>query len=228
MPQIDDGGERRFEPGNVTAIVRDKGPRATYSIFVDGEYVFKVTHDTLLHFGLKKGRALTFRDLELIHRQSQTEEAFHCANRLLSYRLRSVSEMRDRLRRKHISEDVIDETITVLSRSGMLDDVGFAESFARDRLVLRGYGPRRVYVDLRRLGVDRAIIDSALEAVSDEARDSVHDVAHRRWRRLTSTPNQQRRKKKLYDYLLRRGFSYAEVCRAVDRVTAADPSYSDS
>ncbi|HET7274737.1 MAG TPA: regulatory protein RecX, partial [Longimicrobiaceae bacterium] len=128
---------------------------------------------------------------------------------LLSFRARSASELRLRLRRKEFPAEVVDSCVTSLIEKGLVDDSSFAESFVRDRVRLRPRGPTRLMQELREKGVDGETAEAAVAEIMDGEGVSEVDLARAAaasWRRRSG---EDRRKagNRLYGFLGRRGFS---------------------
>lgn len=194
------------------------------SIFVDGRFAFGIHRDVLLEFELAKGRELTVRrQIELIRRDTFFK-ARGAAYGYLSYRDRSAAEIRRRLERDDYDADVIEDVVHVLQEAGLVDDRRFARAYAEDRFRSGGYGPLRVRSDLRKKGVGRAAVDAAIADVFSERGEllgRVRELGAKRWNQLSREADLRKRRKKVYDYLARRGFNYEMVRRIVNELEAA-------
>ncbi|MDH5436636.1 MAG: recombination regulator RecX, partial [Gammaproteobacteria bacterium] len=60
--------------------------------------------------------------------------AYNTAVRLLSRREHSCLELRRKLKIRGINQDIIDETISLLTRDGLLSNERFTESYVRVRI----------------------------------------------------------------------------------------------
>ncbi len=191
------------------------------SIFIDGKFAFGVNQDVVLEFGLSKGLDLTTEaQREILEREGHFRARSTALN-FLSYRDRSEQEIRRRLQRSEYSEDAIDGTIEYLRKAGLLDDENFATSYAEGRFRSGGYGPVRVLHDLRRKGVDRTTAGRVVDEVfsdEDELFATARDLGRRRWDRLSREEDYRKRRKKVYDYLVRRGFPYGVVLSILDEL----------
>ena len=85
------------------------------------------------------------------------------ALRYLSYRPRSELEVANYLRQKGCAPQVSTAVIAKLRSLNYLDDLSFAQIWARSRIETRGYGPRRVEQELRLKGIDAGVIQEALQ-----------------------------------------------------------------
>ncbi len=85
------------------------------------------------------------------------------AARLLSGRALSVSELREKLRRRAAEPGDVDGVLARLRTSGLLDDKKFAQSFASWRRENAGFGKSRVLRDLLARRVAPALAAQAAE-----------------------------------------------------------------
>jgi len=85
------------------------------------------------------------------------------ALRYLSYRPRSEREVKNFLSQKGCETQVIATVIAKLRSLNYLNDLSFAQIWARSRLESRGYGPRRVEQELIRKGIGARVIRDTLQ-----------------------------------------------------------------
>jgi len=99
---------------------------------------------------------------------SDRQEAIDAAARLLRHGDRSRAELEQRLARRGIEPQALDDALEVLERVGVLDDCRTPELRAA-RLADRGYGDAYIRAELerRRLPADRAL--ATLEPERDRA-----------------------------------------------------------
>jgi regulatory protein len=94
-------------------------------------------------------------------------EALESALRALRHRDRSAHDVETRLTDQGFSEDERTEALEALTRTGVVDDVRFAEARAGS-LAARGSGDDRIRFELARAGVDDAVVEAVLEALEPE------------------------------------------------------------
>jgi regulatory protein len=146
-------------------------------------------------------------------------KAKNAAYRLLTYRPRSRAELAQKLQDRQFPAAVIEAVLDDLVRFGYVNDRQFAEQFASSRIRLRGFGRRRIEVELRNKGIDRQIINEALAGVLDI--DAEIDTAKKAAARKLNTmkaADREAKYRRLAGFLERRGFSY-DVIRIVLRNT---------
>ena len=129
------------------------------------------------------------------------------ALRRLARRDHSEAELRRALLRTGFPAAVIDATLDRLRAEKYLDDRGFATRFARNRVAHDGLGRHRVGQALRARGVSRAIIDEGVaEALRDVSEAETLEIVARRYWRQHGREEPVQRIRKLWAFLLRRGF----------------------
>jgi len=126
--------------------------------------------------------------------------------RSLKYRPRSEQEVVEKLRSKDFSDDIIRETVLYFKRIGEINDQRFALGWIRSRLN-KPLGIRRIGHELKQKGVTDSIIRQALEEAGDGylESDAVVSLARQRLRQYRAL-ERTTAKRRLYHYLVRRGF----------------------
>jgi regulatory protein len=148
------------------------------------------------------------------------EKTMQRAFRLLSYKPRSRAELRARLLEKEWAEEaVVDSVIARLEQLGYLDDEQLASSLISSRIERNPLGPSRIQRDLKRRKLSAETVENALDrAFSEHNEEELIERAIAKRLRLKGIPTTREESKKLFDYLIRRGFSYDLVLRKVREV----------
>jgi regulatory protein len=140
------------------------------------------------------------------------------ALQLLGMRAYSTRDLGRKLERKGYTREEAETVIARLSRSGLLDDVRFAEQYARSRIVNDSASPRRVVQLLLRYGISRPTAEAAVaRTIEDEELDTgaaAERVARRKAAALTGLEPAVARRR-LYGYLARRGYDLEHIRAAV-------------
>ena len=136
---------------------------------------------------------------------------------LLKFRPRSEKEIRDRLRGKRFSEDIIEKTVTFLREKRFLDDRLFAAAWI-DYRINKPLGLRRLQKELSGKGIDKGIIARCIEEVKkDYSEESVVErIVGEKLARMRGI-EVRKAKNRIYAYLLRRGFSPYVVIEVMNR-----------
>ncbi len=138
--------------------------------------------------------------------------------RFLKIRPRSVREIRDKLQGKGFTPAEVEEEIEYLKSIDLLDDRAFTASWIRYRLA-RPFGFRRIVGELKEKGVAEDIIADAVSSAKGEYSeyDTILELAQRRAERLVGI-DPQKRKKRVGDFLLRRGFAIDIVMKVLKKI----------
>ena len=204
--------------GRITSIRQQAKTPDRVSIFLDGAFAFGIHRDILLEFDVRKGVELEVATQEAMLRRDAFFRARAAAFRFLSFRGRTASEVQRRLARSEFSEDVAADVVAYLERAGLLNDQTYALQYAESRYQSGGYGPTRIKADLHRKGVSASTVQAAIDEVFSETSEVVErarELGQKRWNRLQSEKDERKRKKKVYDYLARRGFGFDIVYQVV-------------
>ena len=222
--ETDEPDEPSFRDGTITRLVLQKRDQTRASVFVDDQFAFGLQADLAVREGLKKGLAITAaRSADLVAADARLR-AQRLAMDYIAGRARTETEVRRRLARAGFSEPDADGAVEKLLGYGYLDDAQYALDFVKSRHASKGYGPSRLQQDLRRRGIAPALIETALATLAEEADldEGAYDHAAKRWGRLSGEADLRKRRKKTYDYLLRRGYGFDAARRAVERIEAEE------
>lgn len=157
-------------------------------------------------------------------RRSAYLDALH----LLARRELSVDECRQRLLDKdHPAED-IDAAIAHLLETGGLDDARVARAYARTAVNIKGRGRLRVQRELNDKGIPRDVAAAALAEVFGDAdeRAMVARAIQKRLRGRT-TVKDRAESARLYQYLMRQGFTPAAVMAALRKLRSGTRSVDE-
>lgn len=150
------------------------------------------------------------------------ERAFQVATGFIAFRMRSEREVERRLKRAEFAPDTISSTLRRLKEVGLVDDGAFAGAYCRDQMIGKGRGPIRVRRGLVQLGVAGELAEAALQSVLEmhDPLEKATALAEKRWASLARVTDIRQRRKRVYDFLIRRGYQHADARTAVDRLEA--------
>lgn len=199
----------------VTALLSQPRKRTNLHLFLDGEAAFDLHRKVAEEAGLFIGLELSPEQVEQLQQQDAYFRALDAAYRFLSYRTRSEAEVRTRLARRKFAAEFIDRVIARLKEQRFLDDAEFARQWAEHRSARNPKSRSMVRWELRRKGVAAGIIDEAVAPLDDEA--AAYTAGQRRAARMAALQYPEFRKR-LWDFLMGRGFRYDVTGRAVERL----------
>lgn len=143
------------------------------------------------------------------------------ALKLISIRPRSQKEISDKLQmfagRHRIPQDIIEKVHSYLLDKNFINDHDFVKWWIEQRQAFRPKGKIVLRLELLAKGVDRDSIDEELNTENEEKSEyqSALNLLRKKslkWNNLGIL----QKKKKMSDFLLRRGFSFEIVYKTID------------
>lgn len=196
----------------ITAIKQQVKRADRYSVYIDEKFSFALSETELLRLGIYSGQELTQKELEGLKDDSVRDKARYQALGQLSRRQRSEWELRDYLKRKEYSPEVIHSVTEQLAQYGYVDDKKFAAAWVANRRLLKPISSRKLRMELKQKRVSEEIIDETL--AEDETDETVV------LRELVQKKRQQTKYQddlKLMQYLARQGFNYDDIKSAMQK-----------
>jgi regulatory protein len=143
--------------------------------------------------------------------------ALNNAYALLRQRPRSEHEIRERLRLKGYEEAIVEDIVALLKKAGDIDDTRFARLWVESRMHLNPAGDVVLKYELKEKGVSEDIIEATLaeKAGKFDEYEVAFSMAKERFERFKKL-DRQKAMKRVYDFLVRRGFKYDTVRRIIE------------
>lgn len=189
-----------------------------FLIFIDDERLGSLDAVGLAEFRLAVGAHLTADQYAALRRAVQLSEGYARAVRWLTAGDLAEAELGRRLGRLGLDTAAIADVTRKLRRLGFLDDAAFARRFVARGRRGRPLGERRLKFELQHKGVDRALIDAAV----DEARSNEDDLTVLR-RHLSERPPELpdlAALRRTVDRLQRRGFRFEHIRQVLKELDA--------
>jgi regulatory protein len=199
----------------ITAIEAQKNNPKRVNIYLDGEFALGL--DRFVAAWLTIGQSLDEEKITRLQVEDSQEKAYRQALLFLGIRARSEMEVRRKLEKHEIPAILIDQTIARLREERLLNDGQFAQTWVANRSEFRPRSRRVLTAELRQKGLADADIKSATEKVNEES--LAFTAAQKRLRRLDGLEWSEFRKK-LSEFLARRGFEYDVITLTVTRLWA--------
>lgn len=195
----------------ITSIEPQKKRNARVSIFVDGEFALGLSLDALASLGLKKGDHVTSEQLAQWRDAAIYDEAKTAAFTILARRIHSEKEIRDKLRKKKFPPEIIEKVVQRLYEMNLLNDSQFASALVRDKLKRTPMGKSALKLKLFQKGLAKETIDDVLRETELNSEELCTKAAERKLKTLAKEPDAQKRKQKLSQFLMRRGFDWETI-----------------
>lgn len=137
------------------------------------------------------------------------KEAKQKALSLLNYMDRTESQLREKLKEKSFSEEAIDQAIDYVKSFGYINDEGYAERYILNRKDSKS--KKEIYGALLQKGICRGDIERAMDAGyhTEDERETILRLCEKK--HFCAEEATEVEKKKMYGYLLRKGFRNEDV-----------------
>ena len=123
-----------------------------------------------------------------------------------AYQERCHKDVVTKLKYMRMIPEAIDQIVTHLIQENYLNEERFAKGFARGKFRIKKWGRNRIVNELKLRGISKYNIKTALTEINDEDYFKTLDVLAKKRMDAIKETNIQKRKRKLADYLLYRGW----------------------
>lgn len=207
----------------ITRLEPQKRRADRVNVYLDDAFAFGLDQEVAVRHALHEGDEISE---SLIHDVLLSEELAKAKNKalaLLSYRSRSVQEIKDKLKEKGIDEKIIDRTVDDFLRVGLLNDEAFASAYTQTRMIQKPMSKRLLLQELKQKGVDESAASAAVEeSYKEQTEESLAmELISQRMGRYRREPP-QKAKKKIADFLARRGFSWEVIQGTIQQLKLDD------
>lgn len=134
------------------------------------------------------------------------EQATLAAEHFCAYQERCHKEVTTKLKQMGMIQDAIDQIISHLLQHNFLNETRFAKVFAGGKFRIKKWGKVRIVRELKMRGLNKRTINIGLAEIPDvDYMETFNTLSRKRNDQLTES-NIYKRRKKLADYLLYRGW----------------------
>ena len=196
----------------VTALKLQSRNKSRVNVYVDGKFAFGLIKIAAAQLAI--GQELDAAAIERLQQVDEVGQAYERALKFLAPRPRSTVEVRRRLTTAQIPAAAIEAVIVRLTRAGLLDDKAFAGFWVENRATFRPRSKRALQMEMKQKGLPDEAVKEALAETDDAS--AAEALARQRVRRLAGLEYQDFRRK-LGEYLARRGFDYDTIQPVVEQ-----------
>lgn len=134
------------------------------------------------------------------------DEALSKMERYCAYQERCHQEVEQKLSEMRLIQEAVDKIILHLLEHDYINETRFAKAYARGKFSIKKWGRNRIVNELKRRKISAYNINAALQEIADEDYIKCFDaLAEKRLHQIKET-NKYKKRKKLADYLLYRGW----------------------
>lgn len=201
--------------GSIVVQSVEQLPKGKRRLRLDNGEVWVLYGGEVHTLGLEEGAALTDIQYMQIRSDILGKRAKKRAMHLLEKMDRTEQGLRWKLLEGEYPEDLVEEAIAYVKSYRYVDDERYADCYVRLHGGTKSRG--RLLMELQQKGIDRELASRVLEEYDSE-RDETEMIQKllqkRHYDPKEASPQEQRR---MYGYLVRRGFGSADIYRAIGK-----------
>jgi regulatory protein len=193
----------------ITQLTRQKKNRKRYNVYLEGEFYCGLYDDTILKYGLCKGDEISEAKINEIVNFDEYIYGKKIAFDYLSYRIRTVCEIKKKLLSKEISEQSVEKVLKHMAELGLTNDEEFARQLVNEKIKRKPVGKKVLKQKLFQKGISKELSESVIEKAFDEVDEKeLAMVNFRKYFPRLEGIEINSQKKKIFDYLAGKGFDF--------------------
>ena len=177
----------------------------------EDEYLIDL--NTVYDYGLRKGLEVSREKMDEIRHKSDVERAKSRGVWLLSMRAYSAAMLAKKLY-ADCEKEAVDEAICELTEQGFIDDTAYAKALALELCEYRHMSRRNVRMELQKRGVDRDIIDEAVEELPEDEVPAILEVIRQKY---ACCFDDEKGRRRMFAGLARKGYGYDDIKQAIEQ-----------
>ncbi|WP_461812845.1 regulatory protein RecX [Faecalimonas sp.] len=177
-----------------------------WKVYLDGKFVFVLYKGELSRFHIAQGEEVSEELFVKIKQEIILKRVKLRALHLLNQMDRTEEQLRTKLKQGYYTDEMIDQAIAYVKGFGYIEDTGYAKRYILSKQ--KSKSKKEIYAQLRQKGIDKEIINYAMEECydEDEELEAIRKLIEKRHLDIESATDSE--KIKIYGYLSRKGFSY--------------------
>ena len=187
--------------------------KTKFKVYIEEQFAFVLYKGELSRYKICEGVSLSQETIDSIKSEVLLKRAKLRALHLLNAMDRTEEQLRTKLKQNMYPEDVIEKAIQYVKAFGYVEDQGYAQRFIRNRQGAKS--KKELYIALMQKGVAREEIEAAMEACYEEVdeTEAIRRILEKK--RFSPDESSDVEKKKIFDYLLRKGFRSDDIRQVI-------------
>ena len=187
--------------------------KAKYKVFLDEQFAFVLYKGELSRYKIQEEAQLSEETIKEIKKEILEKRAKLRAMHLLERMDRTEAELYTKLKRDLYPEDIIEIAMQYVKSFGYIGDKGYARRFVESRQGSKS--KLEIKMDLLQKGISKEIVSEVLEVYYDGQDESMAIQRLLNKKRYSAETATEEEKRKIYGYLMRKGFAYEEIRRVI-------------
>ena len=187
--------------------------KAKYKVFLEEQFAFVLYKGELSRYKIQEGAEISQETLKEIKKEILEKRAKLRAMHLLERMDRTETQLRTKLQQDLYPEDIIEIAMQYVRSFGYIGDKGYAKRFLESRR--NSKSKLEIKTALLQKGIAKEIVCEVLEEYYNDQDESVTIQKLLEKKRFSAESATDEQKKKMYAYLLRKGFRYEDVRQVI-------------
>lgn len=193
---------------NIESITKTK-----YRVYIDDEFAFVLYKGELFKYQIRKGEEISEETIAGIKNEVLIKRAKLRAMHLLNAMPRTEQQLREKLMQGEYPEDVIEVAVSYVKSFGYINDEAYVRNFIISKRNCKS--KREIVMLLGQKGLRGEIVDHIVEEMYAEESELSTIKEIMRKKRWNPSEMEEKERQKMFGYLMRKGFSYEEIRRAL-------------
>ncbi len=187
--------------------------KARFKVYLNEQFAFVLYKGELSRYKIQEECEVTQELVDQIKNEVLVKRAKLRAMYLLNHKDRTEQELYNRLKQDLYTEDIIDIAMKYVASFGYIGDEGYVRRFISGKQGSKS--KKEIMMMLKQKGISGDVAKEALEECYEEVTES--DAIQRlvEKKHFNCETASEKEKKKMFDYLLRKGFSYEDVRQVI-------------
>ena len=198
----------------ITSIKPQKNKKRV-NIYLDDKFGFGLDLENFVKLGLKAGQELSEDEIEEIVKSAEFTKTYEKLLKFAMLRPRSSWEIHKWFSKHKVHESIRGKLVGKLEKLELVDDYKFAKWWVEQRLLFKLKSKRELIFELRNKGIDKNIIDDVIDESGLNEYENARKLLEKNRYKWDKHEDLAKRKK-MSEYLLRKGYSWSAVKKAVD------------
>ena len=158
--------------------------------------------------------------MSFTHKTYTLQQAKRSIEKYCAYKERCHQEVHKKLREMRMIPQAIDEIISHLLQHNFLNETRFSQAYARGKFRQKKWGRNRITRELKMRNISAYNLKLALKEIPEnEYLDTFDTLFEKRVAQLSGETDGQKKRKKIADYLLYRGWESAMIFERLRSLT---------
>ena len=179
-------------------------------LLIDSDYIEEAK--------IKVGQVYEYTDIDEMYIESEKRRAKSRALWYLSRRDYASGELVNKLA-QNFPHAAAEYAVCRMCELGLIDDRRYAEALAETLINIKGNAPKVAIMLMRQKGVDKELALEVVSSREDNLKEVIEKLIENKYERYLVNEKGFNR---VYNALVRKGFSYGDVCRALEKYKQTD------